>query len=163
MQTLDKISQILNQALVLIGGIFLVGMIVLTCGNIFFRTIWVPIPGTFELMGYSGAVVAAFALGYTQLKKGHIAVDVLVNMFPKPVQKLVQTINFAVGFIFFVLAAWQITVKASTLRQTGEVTETLRIIYYPFAYAVALGCLVLALVLLIDLFKLFGPPRESQS
>jgi len=26
-----------------------------------------------------------------------------------------------------------------------------------------LGCLVLALVLLIDLFKLFGPPRESQS
>ncbi len=163
MQTLDKISRILNQFLIFIGGIFLVGMIVLTCGNILFRTIWVPIPGTFELMGYFGAVVAAFALGYTQIKKGHIAVDVLVNMFSKPVQKLVQTINFSVGFIFFALTAWQLTVKATTLRQTGEITETLRIIYYPFTYAVALGCLVLALVLLIDLIKLFGPPKESQS
>jgi len=162
MQTLDKISQVLNQILVMIGGVFLVGMIVLTCGNIFFRTIWVPIPGTFELMGYSGAVIAAFALGYTQIKKGHIAVDFLVNKFSKPVQKLVQTINFAVGFIFFVLTAWQVTIKAATLRQTGEVTETLRIIYYPFTYAVALGCLVLALVLLIDLIKLFGPAKESQ-
>ena len=163
MHTLDKISKILNQILVFIGGIFLVGMIVLTCGNILFRIIWVPIPGTFELMGYSGAVVAAFALGYTQIKKGHIAVDVLVNTFSKPVQKLVQSINLLVGVIFFGLAAWQVAIKASVLRQTGEVTETLRIIYYPFTYAVSVGCLVLALVLLIDLIKLFVPYKESPS
>jgi TRAP-type C4-dicarboxylate transport system permease small subunit len=163
MHTLDKISKILNQTLVFIGGIFLVGMIVLTCGNILFRIIWVPIPGTFELMGYSGAIIAAFALGYTQSKKGHIAVDVLVNKFSRPVKKLVQTINLFVGLIFFGLAAWQIAIKASVLRQTGEVTETLRIIYYPFTYAVSVGCLVLALVLLIDLIKLYVPSKESHS
>ena len=163
MHTLDKISKILNQILVFIGGIFLVGMIVLTCGNILFRIVWVPIPGTFELMGYSGAVVAAFALGYTQIKKGHIAVDVLLNAFSRPVQKLVQTINLVIGFIFFGLAAWQIAIKASVLRQTGEVTETLRIIYYPFTYAVSVGCLILALVLLIDLIKLYLPPKERPS
>jgi TRAP-type C4-dicarboxylate transport system permease small subunit len=158
-----KINHLLNQALLFIGGIFLVGMIVLTCGNIFFRAVWVPIPGTFELMGYFGAVIAAFALGHTQLRKGHIAVDVLISTFSKPFQKLVQTINFSVCCIFFILAAWQIAAKAATLRQTGEITETLRIIYYPFTYAVALGCLVLALVLLIDLICLFAHSKENQS
>ena len=163
MDTLNKISQFLNRILVLIGGVFLVGMILLTCGNILSRAVWIPIRGTFELMGYFGAVVTAFALGYTQLKKGHIAVDVLVNTFSKPVHKVVQAINLATGTLFFAIASWQIAVKATTLMRTGEITETLRIIYYPFTYAVALGCLVLTLVLLIDLIKLFAVSKEDRS
>ena len=163
MLLLEKISQILNRLLIFIGSIFLVGMIVLTCANIFSRMVWVPIRGTFELMGYFGAVVTAFALGYTQMQKGHIAVDVLLTTFSKKTKKIVQIINHLIGSIFFVLAAWQIAIKATTLLKTGEVTETLRIIYYPFTYAVALGCLVLALVLFTDLLKLFGSEKETTS
>ena len=33
---------------------------------------------------------------------------------------------------------------------TGEVSETLRVIFYPFTYAVAAGCGVMALVFLVD-------------
>ncbi len=160
MHVLEKISQALNRLLVLIGGFFLVGMIVLACANIFSRLVWVPIRGTFELMGYFGAVVTAFALGYTQLNKGHIAVDVLVNTFSKKTRRVIRIINHLLGAAFFVLAAWQISIKATTLLRTGEVTETLRIIYYPFTYAVALGCIVLALVLVTDLLKLFIPEKE---
>ncbi|NCO61249.1 TRAP transporter small permease subunit, partial [bacterium] len=64
-----------NKALMMVAGCFLVAMIVLACANIFLRLVWLPISGTFELMGYFGAVVTAFALGYTQMSKGHIAVD----------------------------------------------------------------------------------------
>ncbi|MFN2359422.1 MAG: TRAP transporter small permease subunit, partial [Desulfotignum sp.] len=85
-----------NMALTLTGGAFLVGMILLTCANIFLRQIFVPIPGTFELMGYAGAVVTAFALGYTQFTNGHISVDVLVNMYPRPLKRLVTLINTGV-------------------------------------------------------------------
>ncbi len=139
MRILDKISRFLNMILILIGGVFLVGMIILTCGNIFSRLVWAPIPGTFELMGYSGAIVTAFALGYTQMKRGHIAVDVLVDKFPSGIRKALNVVNNSVCLAFFVVAAWQIAVKATTLWKTGEVTETLRIIYYPFTYAVAAG------------------------
>lgn len=76
MELLEKISVFLSRSLSWIGGVFLVGMIVLTCGNIVFRLVWVPIRGTFELMGYFGAIVTAFALGYTQMKRGHIAVEI---------------------------------------------------------------------------------------
>ncbi|MDH3565826.1 MAG: TRAP transporter small permease [Desulfobacteraceae bacterium] len=161
MELLEKISVFLNRSLSWIGGVFLVGMIVLTCGNIVFRLVWVPIRGTFELMGYFGAIVTAFALGYTQMKRGHISVDVLVNTFSDKRRKVVDTINYTVCFLFFGVAAWQIAVKATTLMNTGEITETLRIIYYPFTYGVALGCAVLSLVLFTDLIKSFIPKKEG--
>jgi len=161
MELLEKISVFLNRSLSWIGGVFLVGMIVLTCGNIVFRLVWVPIRGTFELMGYFGAIVTAFALGYTQMKRGHISVDVLVNTFSDKRRKVVDTINYTVCFLFFGVAAWQIGVKATTLMNTGEITETLRIIYYPFTYGVALGCAVLSLVLFTDLIKSFIPKKEG--
>jgi TRAP-type C4-dicarboxylate transport system permease small subunit len=161
MELLEKISVFLNRSLSWIGGVFLVGMIVLTCGNIVFRLVWVPIRGTFELMGYFGAIVTAFALGYTQMKRGHIAVDVLVNSFSVKRRKVVDTINYTVCFLFFGVAAWQIAIKATTLMNTGEITETLRIIYYPFTYGVALGCAVLSLVLFTDLIKSFIPKKEG--
>jgi len=155
MEILDRINAFLNRLLLWVGGVFLVGMIVLTCANIFFRLTWVPIKGTFELMGYCGAIVTAFALGHTQMKRGHIAVKVLVNTFSGKTQNIVNAINYTVCFLFFVVAAWQIAVKATTLMNTGEITETLRIIYYPFTYGVAFGCAVLSLVLFTDLVRLF--------
>jgi len=107
-------------------------------------------------------VVTAFALGYTQIKKGHIAVDILVTGYSPPLKKIVHIVNSTLCLAFFVLAAWQIVVKANILMKTGEVTETLQIIYYPFTYAVALGCLVLALTLLTELLKAVIPQKENQ-
>jgi hypothetical protein len=47
------------------------------------------------------------------------------------------------------------------LRETGEVTETLQIIYYPFTYAVALGCLIMAFTFLVDFLKSIIGNRET--
>ena len=108
-------------------------------------------PGTFELMGFFGALVTAFALGYTQMHKAHISVDILVNRFPKKVQRILNALNCIICSGFFAIAGWQISKLANTMRVTGEVTETLRIIYYPFVYGVALGCFLLALALVVEL------------
>jgi TRAP-type C4-dicarboxylate transport system permease small subunit len=155
MVILDRISHYLNQTLIFIAGLFLIAMIFLTCANVFLRFVWIPVSGTFELMGYFGAVLTAFALGYTQLKKGHIAVDIVVLRFSKKAQKILHGINYLICMVFFALVAWQISKYATNLWETGEVTETLQIIYYPFTYGVALGCAVLSLVFLIELLKLF--------
>lgn len=160
MEIVDRINKFLNRLLTWIGGVFLVGMIILTCSNIFFRLVWVPIRGTFELMGYFGAIVTAFALGYTQVKRGHIAVDVLVNKYSKKTRRIIDGFNHGVCFLFFSAASWHIVKKATTLMTTGEVTETLRIIYYPFTYCVAFGCAVLSLVLFTDMIKSFFSEKE---
>ncbi len=160
MALLEKVTQWLVNFLSFIGGVFLMGMVTITCANIFSRVVWAPIRGTFELMGYAGAIVAAFALGYTQIKKGHVAVDILVTKYSPRAKKVVHRINSLLCLLFFVIAAWQLTLKANILMKTGEVTETLQIIYYPFTYAVALGCIVLALVLVVELINPFGPDAK---
>jgi TRAP-type C4-dicarboxylate transport system permease small subunit len=162
LKKLEKISDVLNKLLTFLGGLFLVVMVVLTCANIISRLIWVPIIGTFELMGFFGAMVTAFALGYTQVKRGHIAVDVLVNTFPGNVKKALTQVNNVICSLFFLIAAWQIVVKANTLMETGEVTETLQIIYYPFTYAVAFGCLVLSLTLLTEIIRGVVPEKGDR-
>lgn len=154
MFVLEKISKILNRIMIVFAGICLAAMILMTCMNIFSRLFWSPLKGTYELMGYFGALVTAFALSYTQLKKAHIAVDVLVSQFSQKTQLILQGLNCLICTVFFSIAGWQISKLAKTLWQTGEVTETLRIIYYPFTYGVALGCCLLALVLLVEFLKI---------
>ena len=161
MEQLEKISRFLNEVLVWIAGFFLVTMVLLTCANIFLRLIWTPIRGTFELMGFFGAIVTAFALGYTQINKGHIGIDLLVNEFRVITQRILNGISYFICMVFFAIAGWQIARWATVLRKTGEVTETLRIIFYPFMYAVSLGCILLALVLLVDLLRVLFQGKGS--
>jgi len=158
---MNKINELLNGLLTFIGGMFLVAMIVLTCGNIFFRMVWVPVPGAYELMGLFGAIVTAFALGQTQIRKGHVAVDVLINTFSIKTKKALKVAGNLICMAFFIIVTWQLAVKGITLWKTGELTETLKIIYYPFIYAVAFGCAVLALVCFGDLLSAFFPGKDG--
>jgi len=162
MKTVEKINRFFSQCLLWIGGAFLAAMILLTCGNIFLRLVWVPIPGAYELMGYFGAMAAALALAHTQIRRGHIAVDVLVNSFAKNIRRFLNVTNSALCLVFFILIAWQIGAKGWTLWRTGEVSESLRIIYYPFVYGTAVGCAALALVFLTDLLLALFPEKEVQ-
>lgn len=159
---LEKVSQSLSKVLMSVAGCFMAAMILLTCMNIFLRLVWVPVAGTYELMGYFGAILTAFALGYTQTRRGHIAVDVLVLKFSGKTQRVLNGINYLICMIFFLIVAWQIAKYAGTLWKTGEVTETLQIIYYPFTYAVALGCGALSLVFLVDFLKCVSPRKQGE-
>jgi TRAP-type C4-dicarboxylate transport system permease small subunit len=162
MTVLEKICRILNRVFIWVAGLCLAAMILMTCTNIFLRIVWTPLKGTYELMGYFGALVTAFALGYTQMKKGHIAVDVLVTLFNPKAQLFLQAISRLICTIFFSIAGWQILKYATTLWKSGEVTETLRIAYYPFAYGVAGGCLLLALVMLVEFLQLLVRGQEAR-
>jgi TRAP-type C4-dicarboxylate transport system permease small subunit len=155
MGLLARISDILNKILLGIAGVLLLGTVFLTCANIFLRMVWVPIDGTFELVGFFGAVLTAFALGYTQLRQGHIAIDILTMQYPDRLQTVVSGTNGLLCGLFFSFCGWRVAVWAATISREGEVTETLRIIFHPFIYCVAFGCFVLAFVLFIDTLRMF--------
>ena len=162
MTFLEKFNAVLNKVLMGVAGFFILAMIVMTCANIFLRLTWIPLSGTFELMGYFGAVATAFALGFTQIHRGHVAVDIVVHRFSKKTRRALNGVNCLVCMAFFAVAAWQIIRYGVTLLTTGEVTETLRIVYYPFAFAVALGCGILSLVFLTDFLRSVLPAKAGE-
>ena len=155
METIEKISDLLNRWAGIIAGIILVFMILLTMGNIVLRRVGVPIRGTYEIMGFAGAVITAPAMGFTQKKREHIHVDILISRFPRGGKKAVFAVNNGLCTLFFLAAAWFVGRRGMTLFETGEVSETLRMVYYPFAFVVAFGCFLLTAMLFIDLVKLF--------
>jgi TRAP-type C4-dicarboxylate transport system permease small subunit len=94
-------------------------------------------------------------MGFTQKRREHIHVGILVSRFPRSVKKAVFAVNNGLCTLFFLVAAWFVCRRGITLLETGEVSETLRMVYYPFAFVVAFGCFLLAAMLFIDLLKLF--------
>ncbi|MFZ7127318.1 MAG: TRAP transporter small permease [Desulfobacterales bacterium] len=150
---LEKLVHGMNGLLLFLGGVCLVAMIGLTSANIALRAVWAPVTGTYELMAYAGALAVAFALAPTQSRRGHIAVDVLVNRFPHPVRRLLKGFNDLVCTVFLFVIAVQLARKAAGFWRTGELSETLRIGFAPVTLAVALGCAAMALVSLLGLLR----------
>jgi TRAP-type C4-dicarboxylate transport system permease small subunit len=144
-----KIAEVFNW----ISAAAVAGMVVLTCMDIILRLFRHPIPGTYEMVGFLGAVFAAFALGYTSVNRGHIAVDFLVQKLPARAQSLVDGVNDLICAVFFGFLSHQCLVYAGDLKSVGEVSMTLQMPVYPFVYGIALGCLLLTLVLAVQALK----------
>ena len=157
MELLKRINEFLNNGFALVGGITLVSMMIIACVNMGMRLMGSPISAAFELVGYFGALTVSLPLGYAQIKKSHIAVDILSSHFPPAVRRLVRVVGLALGTVFFCVAAWQLFSHAETLRRAGEVSETLRVPYYPFIYGVSAGCGLMTLCLVVDFLTTLFP------
>jgi TRAP-type C4-dicarboxylate transport system permease small subunit len=153
MARLEAISNALNRWLSWIGGGVLVAMMLVTVGNLIMVQFKVPFTGAAEIVRFLAAVVAAFALGYTQINRGHVAIDIFVVRLPQRAQAIIDSIMFFIIMALFGVATWQVVELASRYWELGSVSETLYIIFFPFIYAVALGCTLLCLVLLLDFLK----------
>mgnify|MGYP001583164836 FL=1 len=155
MSTLEKISVFLNRILLFLGSVAVLLLMSVATANAFMRlpflkTTW---RGAYETVGFLGAIVIAFALGYTQKRKDHIVVDILTQRFPKQVNRVLDAINYFITTIFFAIVSWQVFVWGMKISKSGEVSETLKIMFHPFIYCVALGFAVFSLALIIDFLK----------
>ncbi len=130
----------------------IVAMMLLTVADVVLRLFRMPIPGTYEMVGFLGAFIIAFSLAYTASEKGHITVDVLVRLFPRKVQAFFDAFNELAGAAFFTLIAFAGMNAASEIKKAGEVSLTLELPIHSILYGIAAGCALLALILLRDFF-----------
>jgi len=112
-----------------------------------------PIPGVYDIVGLTGSAVISFALPYTTLRKGHIAVDFLVQKLPRTARAAINVANTLASLALFALIAWESAAYAAGLRASGEVSPTVQLPTYPFVYGVAAGCSLLCVVLLMELVR----------
>ena len=132
----------------------LAAMVVLVAGNVICRlTPLGPISGTFELTGYLGALLTAFALGHNQVIRGNIAVEFLVSRLSHKTQAAIDSLVFFVSGVLCILIFWRCVEEAIDLSKTGEVSPTLSIPFFPIFLGIALGAALLCLVFFTDTLK----------
>jgi len=140
----------------IVGSVAVLSLMSIATVNVVLRFFFnAPYRGAYEVVGFLGAIVIAFALGYTQKRKAHIVVDILTEKFPKRVNRILDGINYFITMIFFAIVSWQVFVWGMKISRSGEVSETLKIIFHPFVYSVAVGFVVFSFTLMIDFLKNF--------
>lgn len=145
---LDRISRRISWTLFWIAGAAIMAMMLLTCADVVLRYFRMPIPGTYELVCFFGALAVGFAMAHTSVQEGHVAVSVITQLLPSRAQDCVDAVTGVFSLIFFALVGWQSFRYAGQLHASGEVSLTLQLPFYPFVYGIGLSAWAVCLVLL---------------
>lgn len=141
------------------AGILLTMIVTVT--EIVFRKFGAPIHGTYDSIGLIQVILICFALPFCTFQKGHIQVDMFMDLLPKKAQRTIDGITTLLSLGFFLVVAWQSLVLGDSFRRTSEVSMSVFIPLYPFAYSIAFSCLFIALLILSDFVELFASEVEK--
>jgi len=133
-----------------IGMYFVVLMVAGVVVDIIMRLLHISVPGLFEAQVLMMIMVTFLSTAYVGVKKGHIAIDVILKKFPPRVQAAFNVANDILAIAILVIIAWRGALYAIT-----NLSQTTAILHIPIAFSmflVTVGCGFLALVILGDLF-----------
>ncbi|MFA7352879.1 MAG: TRAP transporter small permease, partial [Dehalococcoidales bacterium] len=138
---LDKSTKLVSNWIAWVGAAGVVIMLALTIVDIIGIKIFsTPVPGGIEIVAFLGVVITAFGMAYTQAEHGNIQVEFFVTRLPKRIRAILGVFTSLLGITLFALLAWQSVRYGINLQQSGEVSMTSRIPFYPFVYAIAFCC-----------------------
>ncbi len=153
-ERLERFAQSSSRWINWVAGVGLVAMLGLTVADIIgIKLFRHPVPGAIELVAFLGVVVTAFAIAFTQVRRGHIQVEFFVMRLPEHARAGVIALVSLLGIALFALLAWRSFEFGQSLQASGEVSMTQRIPFYPFVYALTFCCIPVCLVLLVDFLK----------
>jgi TRAP-type C4-dicarboxylate transport system permease small subunit len=130
-----------------IAGLALTGIVFLTVADVILRAFKKPIVGTYDIVSLLGAVVIGFAIPQTSLGKGQVLMDFLTKKLPSGGKKFFHVLTRLLAIIVFLIIGWNLITLGNDLKQSGQVSMTLRIPDFPVAYGVGVCCLIECLVL----------------
>ncbi len=146
----------LTQFLIIIGASMLALMMFLTAVDVGLRYAFNrPLSGAFELVEYMMAIMVPFSIAYCAQQKGHVAVDLVMERFPKKVGKGADIVTTFITLIFSLIISWQNVLYFFEVKASGLTSSVLLIPAYPFIAPTAIAFATLALILVVHLIELF--------
>lgn len=115
----------------------------------------VSIKGSNELSAYFLVVICMLAIPAFQVKKGHIWVNMFVDMFPAKLRTVWLAVVHLIEFAVVALFTYGGVLKLQNFLDTGTATDVLNMPKWPFALVCLIGFLELAILLCADTILLF--------
>jgi TRAP-type C4-dicarboxylate transport system permease small subunit len=150
---LDK-ARDLMRLLSVIGGITLAFMMFLTVADIILRYFRRPIPGTYDIVSLSAAIVIGFSNPFTSWVRGHVNADFLILRFSKKTRDVFNISTRCLGIGLFLMIGSNLMLYGIDLYKLGEVSATSRIPLHPVVCGLGISCFIQCLVLMCDIFKI---------
>lgn len=105
-----------------------------------------PLPAGTEAIYLLQIIAIAGALGISKIDGRHVRIE-LIDGLPQPAIGIIHSIVAFLGLALFVILTWASYDYALALRTNNEVTATVKIAFYPFAFWLVLCCIPIILIL----------------
>ena len=134
--------------------VMLAAMMFLTATDVILRYAFNrPIIGIYEISEYLMCILASMVFAYTQIKKGHVSIDIGIRRLRRRTQAVIDSITYILALGIFSIMSWQAYIWAGITERSGLESGVLPINVYPFYYVLLFGLILLSLVILCDLIK----------
>lgn len=155
MEAFFKAVKGLSRITNLLAGVSLTFIMGITVLDVILRQARTPIVGTFELVGFAGAVVIGFAIPLTSWDRGHIFVDFFVEKLPTALKASMEVLTRLMSIALFLVLGWNLWKIGLDYQKSGEVSATLQMPFYPVACSLGVVCFLQCLVLFCQILKVF--------
>lgn len=156
-------SRLLSMTRVLFGIAMaaLAAMGMLTVVDVALRyAIRMPIPGSYELVSFLGAIGLSLALPHLQARNGHIVVDLVLNRLQQTVGVLVKMLVLVLTAALMLLLSWRLGVNMLAMRASGQVSDILSMPLWQIYAIVSVGPACTTLICMDQLVQL---PESAQA
>ena len=122
-------------------------MMFITCidviGAKMFKT---PVPGALDIVMISQLLAVAFAVAASLLLGRHVEVEFFVPLLPKTLQSIIDSFICLCCILLFAVISWRLFVYGYSMQESNEVSPTIRIPLFGFAYGAAVSCIPVCLI-----------------
>jgi TRAP-type C4-dicarboxylate transport system permease small subunit len=149
-----KVSKI-SESLSIVSGIAATFVMLLTVADVLGRMIKHPIVGSYEIIALTGAILIGFGMPFTTASGSHVFMELLIKKLPRSIATGMNVATRILCIILFAVAGVNVFRFAGELTRAGEVSPTLKIPVYPFAYMFGVCCFLQCLVFVFAIFRYF--------
>ena len=110
-----------------------------------------PLPGSTEIIGVLHVLAIAGGLAFSKIDGRHIRVDLFIAILPSRSKAALEVFSSLLGLGLFAAAGWMTYQFGLRLLSSGTETLLLGIALYPFALWIAICCIPMCCVIIIEL------------
>ena len=152
---LDIFLRVCKAVLNVIASAALTFMMFLTVADIVCRALGHPLVGTYEVVSLALALVIGFGIPRVSLDKSHVYMEIVLEKLGTKAKAVFNTFTRFICLCLFLLIAYNLFSVGAEFHASGEVSPTIRLPFYPIAYAVGVCCFIECVVFISQIVKIW--------
>jgi TRAP-type C4-dicarboxylate transport system permease small subunit len=156
---MDKLKPIVSKlsvSMAVIAGITLISVMLMTVLDVILRYFGQPITGIYDIVALGGAIVIGFSMPLAAERKVHVYMEMGQQLYGRTMKQILRLFTRLIIFGISFIAAWNLIRLGIDFRHTGEVSLTIKIVYYPIAIGLGACFFIQMLVLVVQIFQVFS-------
>jgi TRAP-type C4-dicarboxylate transport system permease small subunit len=147
LEKFDRLNQKISFWIEWVGLAGLLVMMLITCVDVVGAKIFkMPVPGALDIVIIAQLLAVSFAIAASLLLGRHVEVEFFVPLLPRIAQLIIDSFICLCCMLLFAVISWRLFVYGFSMQAANEVSPTIRIPLFGFAYGAAASCIPVFLI-----------------